>query len=278
MLACRDETKGEEAKKEILSQAGRRKPGKVEVWALDMSNFTSVLAFGDRLNTLPRLDAFLANAGIDTVIFERFEDWESTLTVNVISTFLVVMLAIPKLRETAKVQQSPSRLVFTGSVVHIFAQNRYLSQPGPGQIFRSLNDETTADMEDRYLQSKLLVLLGIRQLAGDLDRTSTSGTSSVIVTCVNPGWCKTELFRTHDGGFGGRMGLRLIGRTAEVGSRTLVHAVTANEKMHGKYLSECRIKPESSWVRSKESVRVEKDVWAELVDILEGIKPGVTKL
>ena len=100
----------------------------------------------------------------------------------------------------------------------------------------------------------------------------------MIVNCINPGWCKTELFRTHDGGLGGRIGLGLMGRSAEEGSRTLIHGALADATTHGKYVSECRVKPESSFVRSERGVSVEKRVWAELVDILEGIRPGVTNL
>jgi hypothetical protein len=34
----------------------------------------------------------------------------------------------------------------------------------------------------------------------------------------------------------------LVGRTAEQGSRTLIHAAVAGEESHGKFLSECEIK------------------------------------
>lgn len=209
---------------------------------------------------------------------DEWLQYESTLTVNVISTFLVAMLSIPKLRHTSKMQQKPSSLVVTGSGIHIFAKHKYLSQPASGQIFTSLNDKSTADMADRYQLSKLLVLLGVRQLAGQLSLTSEKKDGTVIINCVNPGWCKTELFRTNDGGPGGRIGLRLIGRTAEEGARTLVDAVVADQKSHGKYLSECRVKPESTWVRSDEGGLVEKRVWKELVALLEGICPGVTNV
>ena len=87
-----------------------------------------------------------------------------------------------------------------------------------------------------------------------------------------------ELFRTNDGGLGGRIGLKMVGRSAESGGRTIVHAVVAGEETHGKYLSECHVKPEGSWVLSDEGAHVEKRLWAELVDILEGIRPGVTKI
>jgi len=271
-------TKGEKARSEILALRNRSPPGKVEVWELDMSKYSSVLAFGDRLRTLSRLDVLIANAGIDTNQFERFEGCESTITVNVISTFLLAMLATPKLRETSVTKTTSSHLVVTGSVVHIFAKHKQLSTPRLGQIFATLSDESTADMSDRYYLSKLIVLLGVRQLAIMISRSAEIDHSSVILNCVNPGWCKTELFRTNDGGFGGRIGLRLIGRTAEEGSRTLVHAAVAEKPTHGKYVSDCRIKPESSWVRSEESSQVEERLWIELLDILEGIRPGVTNL
>jgi retinol dehydrogenase-12 len=162
--------------------------------------------------------------------------------------------------------------------MHIFAKHKQLSEPAAGQIFNSLNDKATADMEGRYYLSKLMEQLAARQLALDLSRSLANGRGSVICNCVNPGWCKTELFRTNDGGLGGRIGLKMVGRSAESGGRTIVHAVVAGEETHGKYLSECHVKPEGSWVLSDEGAHVEKRLWAELVDILEGIRPGVIKI
>jgi retinol dehydrogenase-12 len=271
-------TKGEKARKDVLASARKSSPGKVEVWQLDMSEYNSVLDFGDRMKSLARLDAFLANAGTDTTQFEQLQGYESTITVNIISTILVALLAIPKLRETSVAQSKPSHLVFTGSVMHIFAKHKQLSEPAAGQIFNSLNNKATADMEGRYYLSKLMEQLAVRQLALELSRSSAKGSGSIICNCVNPGWSKTDLFRTNDGGLSGRIGPKMVGRSAESGGRTLAHAAVAGEETHGKYLSECRVKPEGSWVRSDEGVRTEKRLWAELVDILEGIRPGVTKI
>jgi retinol dehydrogenase-12 len=50
----------------------------------------------------------------------------------------------------------------------------------------------------------------VRQLALELGRSSGEGRSSVICNCVNPGWCKTELFRKNDGGLSGRIGLKMV--------------------------------------------------------------------
>lgn len=68
----------------------------------------------------------------------------------------------------------------------------------------------------------------------------------------------------------------MIGRTAEAGSRTLVHGVTAGPESHGQYLSECLVKTESSFVRSKEGDRIQKRLWRELFEIIERLCPGAT--
>ncbi|MCJ1394385.1 hypothetical protein MMC18_007263 [Xylographa bjoerkii] len=158
-------TKAEKACKEIVTSGKTLPRGKVEVWQLDMSSYYSVLAFGHLVETLSRLDAIIANAGIDVTHWDMLEGMESTLTINVISTFLVAILAIPTLRETSEAHQKPSHSVITGSVIHIFPKDQYLSQPPVGQVFKTLNNESTAAMGDRYNLSKLLVLPGVRQLA-----------------------------------------------------------------------------------------------------------------
>jgi retinol dehydrogenase-12 len=75
----------------------------VKVWQLDLGSSASVIAFAERCEKeLDRLDIVLENAGISTSKFELVEDNESTITVNVISTFLLAHLLVPKLKETAR--------------------------------------------------------------------------------------------------------------------------------------------------------------------------------
>jgi retinol dehydrogenase-12 len=282
ILACRDVQKGEAARQQIIKSCPRRSKGgaMVEVWQLDMASFGSILAFGEKLKNISRLDAFLANAGIDVVEYKLVAGWESILLVNVIATFLVGLLALPALKRTQDKYEKDTHLVFTGSVIHIFAKYDYLSKPAMGQIFKILNNETTADMADRYHLSKLMDILLSRELARRLGGTVAGSKTryQTIVNCVNPGWCRTDLFRENDGGLGGRIGLALIGRSSEEGSRTLVHAASANRSSHGCYLSECRIKPEGEWVRSEAGIKTGARLWDELAEILEGIVPGITRL
>jgi hypothetical protein len=59
---------------------------------------------------------------------------------------------------------------------------------------------------------------------------------------VNPGLCKTELAREHNSWTFSLM-LLLFARTAEMGSRTLIHAAVgaSAEKLNGEYLSDCKV-------------------------------------
>ncbi len=88
--------------------------------------------------------------------------------------------------------------------------------------------------------TKLLEIYATRQLASLLPPHQTG----VVVNILNPGLCKTELSRNAD--WKGRLiigTMRLaLGRTAEEGSRTLLHAAVAGPDSHGKYLSACEIR------------------------------------
>src|SRR2546429_7584403 len=94
ILACRSLSKGEAAKEQILASA-RKSNTKIEVWPLDLCSYASVLDFATRCNTLSRLDAVIENAGVSYAEYSLAEDNETTVTVNVVSTFLLALLLLP---------------------------------------------------------------------------------------------------------------------------------------------------------------------------------------
>jgi retinol dehydrogenase-12 len=236
-----------------------------------MADYDSVKSFSQRVVTeLPRLDALLANAGVSTNQFVRAEGLEQTLTVNVVSTFLLAQLCLPALERTARADGKPTHLTIVGSNVHAFADPSSITSLPEGNVFSSLSDEKTADMNGRYYLSKLLVQLGVQEMATGIPHLS-GGSPSVIINCPSPGWCKTPLFRQVDGGAVGRNMLRLIGRTGEEGARVLVSAIAAGPESHGKFFSESQVKNASVWVRSAEGKKTQKSVWAEMEGILGGI-------
>ncbi|KAK0110153.1 hypothetical protein ONS95_002805 [Cadophora gregata] len=274
ILACRSIEKGEAARKSILNMHQSSKTA-IEVWEVNQSSFKSVLAFVERLKTLDRLHGFIANAGLETVTFERTEGYENSLTVNVISTIMLSVLALPKLKDTARVSGAHTNLVIVGSMQHVFAPSGQLNVEDGRSVFEILSEEKSADMMGRYELSKLMVQMCEKEIAKRLGEGS-KGVSPVVVNCVKPGWCATELSRYYDKGRIIGVIFAMIGRTAEAGSRTLVHGVTAGDETHGQYLSECLVKTESSFVRSREGDRIQKRLWVELCDIIERLSPGAT--
>ena len=129
---------------------------------------------------------------------------------------------------------------------------------------------------DRYNTSKLLEILTIRDLAPAM---TASEKPKVILNTLTPGFCHSELMRhaVFPLNFLGWVGKRLIGRSTEMGSRTLVAAASAGEESHGKYMTDCLVREPSMWVRSKKGKEVQTRVYKELLMVLEEIEPGVTK-
>jgi hypothetical protein len=72
---------------------------------------------------------------------------EVTMTVNVISTFLLALLVLPKLRETAVEYGKEAVLTFTGSFTHAQAQ---FPERKAEKIFEELN-KGDANLGQRYL-------------------------------------------------------------------------------------------------------------------------------
>lgn len=70
---------------------------------------------------------------------------------------------------------------------------------------------------------------------------------------------------------------RLLARTTEEGSRTLVHAGSQGADTHLRYLSNCRVIPTGGLAAGKGSKELQERVWKELSPRLEEIQPGSTQ-
>lgn len=142
VLAVRDVSKGAAAKQSILESTGQH-PSSIQVWHLDLQSYDSVKAFAERANKLPRIDAVLENAGIMTKHFKVVGGFESTITINVISTILLALLLLPKLEQSAKKFSIKPRISIVASDLYFFAM---FPEGNADDIFDALNDETFADM------------------------------------------------------------------------------------------------------------------------------------
>jgi len=108
--------RGLHAASAIEKSTGRM--GVVQVWELDLASFESVKRFVEKTKRLDRLDVVVANAGIATPVFEEKEGCESTVTVNVLGTFLMALGLLPKLRETASKHAKKTTLSVVTSDAH----------------------------------------------------------------------------------------------------------------------------------------------------------------
>ncbi|KAF6799589.1 short-chain dehydrogenase reductase [Colletotrichum sojae] len=274
ILAVRSPSRGRLAAESIAASEGR--PDVVEVWELDLAKYDSVVSFARRAKDLDRLDVVVANAGIYTFDFSTAEEDEATITVNVVSTMLLGLLLLPKLMETAGARGSKTVLTFTGSFVHYFTS---FPERHAENIFESLGDASSARMLDRYNVSKMIQLLVFREFADLLAKSDSQG--RVVTSIVNPGYVATDITREATG-FWFKLYLRLLSatlsRTAEVGSRTLVHAAYGDDETFGEYLEDCGVGRMSNFVTSDEGRRVQKKLWWELKTKLERVQPGVASI
>lgn len=108
--------------------------------------------------------------------------------------------------------------------------------------------------------------------------TGTHSNEPIIMNCLNPGLCHSSLARDSRGVQAAVFFImkKLLARSTETGSRTLVAGAIAGEESSGKYMSESRVTEPSEFVRSEDGQKTEKRVYDELIEILESVQPGLS--
>lgn len=271
IIAVRTVEKGETAKRSIV-QLTKCDPEIIEVWSIDLTSYDSIKAFAERADRdLDRVDVLLENAGVASVVWNFVQDHERMVAVNVISTFLLAFLMLPKLKATAAKFDTRPRLTVVSSDRH-FAVD-FKEKDEPGGIFKALNDKTKSDVAERYELSKLLQVFIVREMAARLSKGQES--TPIIMNCVNPGLCKSELSREVDSVMVNIIKF-ILARSAEQGSRNLIHGAGGELSTHGQYLDMGKAKAPASVVVGPGGEETQRRLYAELVEILEKIVPGVT--
>ncbi|GKT58658.1 short-chain dehydrogenase/reductase family [Colletotrichum tofieldiae] len=268
ILAVRSTDKGEAAKTDIELTTGRRDV--IEVWPLDQASFDSVKEFAARADKLPRLDCVVLNASIATGKRADAEGWESQVTVNVLSTFLLSLKLLPVLRRTGKTHNVTPKIVIVSSDASQMAK---FHERNAEDIYKALN--TNKSLSDRYNTTKLMQIILARQMAIAAD---ASGKGRVQVTTLNPGLCATALFRNVPFPLTivVKFGLKLLARSAEVGSRCLMAGAFAGEEAHGRYMSDCVVTTFPKVMQGEEGEQMQGRLWEETVELLNGVDPGVS--
>ncbi|KAK0215242.1 hypothetical protein EDD85DRAFT_498166 [Armillaria nabsnona] len=277
VLTARDEAKGRQALAQIEADTGY---SKVELWIIDLANFSSVVEFADRAEReLDRLD-ILENAGMITYDYEQVEGWEKTLHTNNLGPGLLAIRMIPKMLETARKHSVTPRLVVVASDTHYWTkiEKDVIASPS---ILARLSDKdycTKEVMDHRYHDSKLLNVLFAQSLQLHI--------TALTVNSVTPGLCFSSLGLGSDAP--AEQAERLQTRreefafSTEEGSRQLVYGAVGlrddEEKLRGKYICMSEVVEESDFVISEDGKIVQDKVWDEMMEIFGRIDPKVLEV
>ncbi|KAL2832971.1 hypothetical protein BDW59DRAFT_94640 [Aspergillus cavernicola] len=271
ILAVRSLPAGFAAKQKIDTATGTTDIA--DVWALDLSSYDSVKSFARRAESeLERLDAVIENAAVAIGSAELAEGHILPLTVNVLSTFLLAVLLLPKMRRDAEEFGILPRLVVVTSGVGFD-----MHEPWMGIREDPLVGIDGVDREKvmiTYPVSKLMDTLSVRELATLLPVEK----GKVVINAVCPGLCKTELIRNAPPALKESISQNheQWGRTAEDGSRTLLAGAVLGKESHGCFLSSCEIREDKvpEWAKDEEAKKWQKHLWDLIVKELETVEPG----
>jgi NAD(P)-dependent dehydrogenase (short-subunit alcohol dehydrogenase family) len=240
-----------------------------------MASFSSIQAFVQKASAeLDRIDGFIANAGIMVDKWQLAEGMEITMFVNVVGTIFLGVLIMPQLIATGRKFGTHPTLSFVGSTLGYSAKSEIDKSRKGGLLFDGFNDEKRAMMAQRYSLSKLVEECAIRQLAALCPVAQTG----VVINIVAPGLCSTGLGRDTGSATKAVIGaFRAMGaRTPEVGSRVILSGLALGDDSHGKLISGCKIKEYwmPSWLNNVEGQKLQEEIWKELAEWLEKVRPG----
>lgn len=236
ILAVRDEHKGEVAR-ETLMAARSSASQTLEVWKLDYASYESVVAFARRAEGLqPRLGIAILNAGVNRGSFALNPETghEEDVQTNYLSTALLTLLLLRTLKQSRSASSGPGRIVIVSSDTAAWAN---FAEKDQDPLLPALDDEARFSIYDRYATTKLLGQLFVAELARRVPATTA------IVNLANPGLCHGSALN-REMGLPALVFMRLMGRSADIGARSLVSAATKQDaRSHGQFVEDCVIRP-----------------------------------
>ncbi|THU76951.1 short-chain dehydrogenase, partial [Dendrothele bispora CBS 962.96] len=291
IIACRNQEKGDEAKKVIQEETNF---SRIEAWTMELSDFSTVKAFADRAEKeLHRIDYLVENAGVANPGGYKVtkDGWEDTLQVNNLAPTLLAFLLLPKMLETAKKHGTYPRLVVVSSNTHYWSTfEREIIDAPKGKILETFSSEKyflkdPSILDNRYQDTKLINVLFVRALSSRLP-PSTEG-PTITPVAVNPSFCISSLRRGwHDPSNERLVKMRELfdemekqAFTGEEGSRQLIYGAIAKEdeggegeeKMRGGYVNMSNLVEVSDFVLSEDGKKLEDKIWDECIEILSKI-------
>lgn len=233
ILAVRSHEKGEAAKATIVRET-KCAPDSIQVMTVDLSLFSSVKEFVNRLNQqVPYLHVALLCAGVAKPTYVKGpEGYEISTQVNVLSTALMALLLLPKLRETASSGVIPHLCFVNSQSSHLVKLNQV---PTNQTLIERLNDKSQFDSTTQYFLVKLAAWYAVRGIVERMQKDHAPG--DVIINACCPGMCRTDQGRDFPLGVRIFMGgfQAIFARSAEQGSRSLVSATGLGVESNGKF-------------------------------------------
>ena len=222
VLACRSRSRADEASQRIQAAAPQ---ARTEVMELDVANLDSVKAFAAEYAARhATLHILCNNAGLAMPpLSHTRHGFESQFGTNFLGHFALTGHLLPLLRATPG-----ARVVHTASIAHRFGR---IDFDDPHFRTRPYRDMAA------YGQSKLANLL----FAFELQRRLARAGIDALSIAAHPGYAATNISANNKLGASRvgqamvRLGDRLLGQSAEAGTRPLLLAATSPQAKGGDY-------------------------------------------
>jgi len=264
IIAARDLEKGASTKEELAKRLGRS--DQLEVWGLDMMYYDSVVAFASRAQSLEHLDVVILNAGLRRSTYHVGEHgWEQDLQVNTLSSVLLGVLLLPKLKQSKHYTGKTPVLEFVNSGLHQSAVVTTDIRQQPN-ILEYYNNRENFKEGSQYKYTKVFLMYAVNKLASEIC------SADVIITSICPGAIKTDLGRDHY--FPGVFILAaalvfLFLMSPSQGANTILSGTTQGELVHGRFWKNDKIQPVSLAVAGTEMKELGSRIWDEIVEALK---------
>ncbi|MCJ8009325.1 SDR family NAD(P)-dependent oxidoreductase [Lederbergia wuyishanensis] len=249
-IIARNETKAKEVVNQIEAQTNENIV--VNVFIADMSSQQSIRKVASEiLSNCPRVDVLINNAG---ALFENHQitvdDQEMTWAVNHLGPFLLTILLLERLKESA-----PARIITTSSHGHKMARKGIdFNDLHAEQLYKPMK-KLMGGPTLRYGQTKLANIFFTSELAQQLKGTG------VNTYCFDPGLVDTNFNQNN-----GRMArltmavMRLFSRTPEKGAETMVWLAETEEvsQQTGLYYADKKVESPTEIAKDRD---IAKQLW-----------------
>lgn len=244
IIGVRDEAKGKAAADQ-LKASYKNKTVTIEVWKLDMLEYSTITSFAARAGQLVDLDIVILNAGIYRLAMRinPSTGHEEDIQTNYLSTFLLLFLLLPVLKAKRRPHMPPGRLsIVTSDVAGMTPFPESAADPLLAALDDTSNSLYKWDPQERYGTSKLLGQL----LLGEVARRVPS--SVAIINGAQPGLCKgSSLARDADSvimKLGIAVYFGIFGRKLSTGAQVVLDAVlNQGGDSHGEVVDGGKIRP-----------------------------------